>query len=287
MPSFRFLASGLATCLALVATSCWAAPCTGQTPQHHPTDPFAFDTNSHVEYKPRLHLDVCIHNPDPKYYLRFAWFVPDWAGFAPPANGIEGRHFPADPKAAPVVLNSCIEYGNAGSLTTADFLGDADEKQAADLEDKSACKPPAPVKTASVSDLEPIDYAFHLFFPSENGNAEATMLAFDAKYVLKPEGSGYSSTVDYRLSRAPDRPEGDPKAIVMRPLLTGAAEGLTKFLYSQNSSGTIHLGEEGNPVLFQVKEGRGWKFAHATLQFLDRSGVQVARAEIPVFVPAQ
>jgi hypothetical protein len=285
----RLAVLALAASLALFAPACLAAPCTGQTPQHHPTDPFAFDTNSHVENAPRLHFDVCIFNPDPKFYLRFAWFVPDWAGFAPPADGIEGKHYP-DPKAVPMVLKSCIEYGNAGALTTAQFFGDADEKQAADREDQSSCKPAAPVRSASLSgsDLEPFDYEFRLNFPSENANAEATMLALSAHYTLKPEGSsGYSSAIAYKLTRAPGRPEGDPQAIVMKPILSGAAERLTGFLYDQNPSGGIRLGEGGDRLLFRVKEGKSWHLAHASLQFLDRSGVQVARTQIPVFVPAQ
>jgi hypothetical protein len=280
----------VAASFSLFASACLAAPCTGQIPQHHPTDPFAFDTNSHAENTPRLHFDVCIFNPDPKFYLRFAWFVPDWAGFAPPADGIEGKHYPADPKIVPMVLKSCIEYGNAGALTTAEFFGDADEKQAAGREDQAACKPAAPVKSAALSggDLEPIQYAFRLFFPSDNRNAEATMLALFANYTLKPEGPlGYSSTIDYKLTRAPGRPDGDPQAIVMKPILSGAAERLTSFLNAQNPSGTIRLGEGGNPLLFRVKEAKSWQLVQASLQFLDPSGVQVARTQIPVFVPAQ
>lgn len=289
MPEPRLAVLALAASFPLFAPACLAAPCTGQVPQHHPTDPFAFDTNSHVETGSRLHFDICIHNPDPKFYLRFAWFVPDWAGFAPPADGIEGKHYPTDPKTVPLVLKSCIEYGNAGALTTAQFYGDADQKQAAGREDQSACRPAAPVKSAAQSGggLEPINYAFRLFFPSENRNAEATMLAFAAHYTLQPEGSGYSSAIIYELTRAPGRPEGDPEAIVMKPILSGAAERLAGFLYDQNPSGSIRLAKEGNSLLFRVKEGRSWQLAHVSLQFLDRSGVQVARTQIPVFVPLQ
>jgi hypothetical protein len=269
----------LAAWFSLFAPACLAAPCIGQLPQHHPTNPFVFDTNTHVENAPRLHFDVCIFNPDPKFYLRFAWFVPDWAGFAPPGDGIEGRRYP-DPNAVPMVLKSCIEYGNAGALTTAQFFGDAAEKAAAAREDQVACKAAAPVKGVSISgsDLEPIDYPFRLFFPSENQNAEATMLALVATYTLKPEGTGYSSAIAYKLTRAPGRPDGDPQAIVMKPILSGAAERLAGFFADQNPTGSIRLGEGGDRLLFRVKEGKAWQLAHASLQFLDRSGVQADAA---------
>ena len=290
MQHLRLAVLALAASLALFAPSCLAVPCTGDTPQHHTTHPFAFDTNSRAESGSRLHFDVCIHNPDPKSYLRFAWFVPDWAGFAPPGDGIEERRYPSDPRTVPTVLKSCIAYGNAGALTTAEFYGDADEKQAADREDPASCKQAAPLLTSawlSGSDLERIDYAFRLFFPSENGNAEATMLALAAHYTLKPEGTGYSSVLAYKLTRAPGRPDGDPQAIVMKPILSGPAERLTKSLHDQNPSGSIRLGEGGDGMLLRVKEGNSWQLAHAALQFLDRSGVPVARTQIPVFVPAQ
>jgi len=268
--------------------------CAGETFQHHTTNPFPFDTNSHLEKGQRLwRYDRCIYNPDRRFDLRYAWFVPDMAGFAPPVTNIEAKHYSEAQNPERLVLNSCIQYGNADALTTAQFLGDKAEKNLVDQEDQSACRPSPPVKNASPVSLtlEPIEFDMHLFFPSNLAKSYDTMLVLSAHYDIGIGTEGFSGTWLYKLSRLPGREEGDPASIVMEPILRGPAERLTRFFLEQNPGGRIVLRQEGKVQLFFVPSKNptslSWQLGQASLQFIDRSAKPVARAQIPIFIPAQ
>jgi hypothetical protein len=173
-------------------------------------------------------------------------------------------------------------------LTTARYLGDADEKQKADHEDLNKCRPLGPVLPSSDPDLRPIEFEVQLFFPSDAEQVEHTMLAMEAHYTLFVESQrAYYNQIQYRLSPARKGSEGDPKAITMKTELRDNAERLLKFRTRENPSEGVQLASKGEIPLLGV-EGQGpWHLVQGTLDFLDGSGKRVARAQIPLFAPEQ
>lgn len=294
--------------LFLACSPSYAQNCDGPTFQHHSTTPQQFDTNSHVEQgnyeyttciKPGLQkrigqywrIDRCVHNPDPQYPFHFSWFVPEWEAWVPPNCVLEYPHYLSSAPTAqtqPKLITSCIEYGNAGRMTTAQYLGDDVEEQAAANEDKSQCKPAGPglLKAPSAqAPLRPLAFDTDLFFPSDVKYPEKTMLALAASYSVAVDGNSYASTFDYRLTPAPNSSEAVPKLVRMRIVLRGEAERLTQFL-SPQAKEPVRMQEEGSVHLLQVHGDGPWRLVQAVLQFFDQNDKPVAKAQVPVFVSA-
>jgi hypothetical protein len=292
-----------------------AQTCDGPTFQSHNTKPQPFDTNSHLELgdyeyttciTPRLQkrkgefwrIDRCVYNPDPKYSFHFSWFVPEWEAWVPPSCVLEYPHYlpdrlkpgaPAAQQTKPVtnLITSCIEYGNAGRMTTAQYLGDESEKQAAANEDQSQCKPAGPLKASLVeTPLRTLAFEADLFFPSDAEHPEQTMLALTANYSIDVDGDSYASTLEYRLKPAPNSPEAVPKLAAMRVVMRGDAERLVQFL-TPRSREPIPLQEEDSVRLLQVRGEGPWRLVQAVLQFFDQKARPVAKAQIPVFVSSR
>jgi hypothetical protein len=190
--------------------------CEGPTFQQHNTKPQPFDTNSHVELgdyeytkcitpKSQMRkgefwrIDRCVYNPDSKFPFHFSWFVPEWEAWVPPNCVLEYPHYLPDPvkpgppatqiKPATKLITSCIEYGNVGRMTAAQYLGDQAEQQAAIGEDQTQCKPLAPLKASSAeTPLRPLAFEADLFFPSDAVHPEQTMLTLAATYSIVVDG---------------------------------------------------------------------------------------------------
>ena len=286
----------------------YAQNCDGPTFQHHGTTPQQFDTNSHLEQgnyeyttciKPGLQkrvgqywrIDRCVHNPDPKYPFHFSWFVPQWESWVPPNRVLEYPHYLQNaptPKSVQLVT-SCIEYGNAGRMTTAEHLADEAEQTAAANQNKSRCQPVGPgelkASSAESAPLSPIAFEADLFFPSDAKYPEKTMLAMVASYSIAVDGDSYDSTLDYQLAPAPNNPDAVPKLVRMRVVLGGETERLTQFLSSQVKE-PVRMQEKGSVHLLQVHGNGPWRLLHAVLQFFDQSDQPVAKAQVPVFISA-
>jgi hypothetical protein len=295
--------------LLLACPLSYAQNCEGPTFQHHSTAPQEFDTNSHLEQGDYEYttcitarsqkrkgeywrIDRCVHNPDPKFPLHFSWFVPEWEAWVPPNCVLEYPHYLQSAPTAqstPKLITSCIEYGNAGRMTTAQYLGDDAEQQAAANEDKSQCQPAGPGKlkasSADEAKLTPLAFETDLFFPSDAKYPEKTMLAMAASYSVAVEGNSYASTLDYRLTPGPNSFDAVPKLVRMRVLLRGEAERLTQFL-SPQAKEPVRMQEVDSVRLLQVHGDGPWRLVHAVLQFFDQSDKPVAKAQVPVFVSA-
>ncbi len=286
-----------------------AQQCEGPTFQYHGTKPLPFDTNSHLEYgnsssagciskssksqrSDLWRVDRCVYNPDDKVDFHFSWFVPDWESYVPPHCALEYPHFldAENPKVKPKVdlITSCIEYGNAGQVTTAQYLGDEHEKDAAAKEDESKCRSPSAPTSSSDPDLRTIDFDIELFFPSDSSKAEETMLAMEGHYTLVTKGDeAYFSQFSYKLVPAREKSKGDPEAITMKTQLSGKAEPLSKFRTTQNIADGVRLTSGGEVPLLGVPGKAPWQLVQGTLDFLDGFGKRVARAQIPLFAPGQ
>jgi hypothetical protein len=217
-----------------------AQQCEGQTPEHHSLQP-PFDTNSHLEYGDHSYagcfsknskmqkggefwrIDRCVYNPDTKYDLKISWLVPEWEGYVPPQCAVEYPHYlnADDPKTKPKtnLIKSCIEYGNAGRMTTAQYIGDEQEKEAASHEDQSNCRLPVARVSGAGADPDPrsIDFDIELFFLSDASRAQQTMLAMEAHYKLDPgpdfvTAGKVISRIQYELAPARQGSEGNPTA---------------------------------------------------------------------------
>src|SRR5262249_54494068 len=140
-------------------------------------------------------IDRCVYNPDPKYSLHFSWFVPEWETSVPPNCVLEYPHYLPDPikpgsagaqtKPTTKLITSCIDYGNADRLTTAEYLGTEAEEEAAKREDQSQCRPAAPLKASlPETPLRALAFDADLFFPSDAEHPDQTMLALDSTYSI-------------------------------------------------------------------------------------------------------
>ena len=169
-------------------------------------------------------------NP-PNCVLEYPHYLPDQVKPGLPAAQI---------KPAAKLITSCIEYGNAGRMITAQYLGDEAEEQAAVKEDKSQCQPAAPLKSSSSAEVprRPLAFDTDLFFPSDAEHPEQTMLALAASDPIAVDGNSYASTLDYRLMPAPNSREAVPKLVQMRIVLRGDAERLTRSLLKLRREGT-------------------------------------------------
>jgi hypothetical protein len=273
----------------------WAAGCTGDVEQvHNVGNNFVFQTNSSVTPVPGSAYSIyesCVFNPDPKNDIHVNWFVPGpyntWV--LATKNETWSRR---QPNGVSEPIDGCIEYGNLGERTVAQYMGGIADISAEQSPQEKTCITEAkgrsnPNRKAEGSNpLEFFADAFDIFFPSDPARAHDTMLHVEGKIAvdkLGDEKKGYESVVLFWVSRAEGRTEGVTSGIKIVPLFEGKTEELLKYFYKENPK-PIYI-NESKSISFGVFGYSNWLLSTGQYNFVDRDNRVLASMRVPLFVP--
>ena len=116
-------AAGAGVVLLAGLSASQAADCKGDTRQEHHVGNFNFVTSSWVEDVGTMRRYVsCVGNLDANSDLLVTWYIAGpFKSYVPSEESAETPRMRADTNTRPVA--GCIQYGNAGERTPAEFLG--------------------------------------------------------------------------------------------------------------------------------------------------------------------
>jgi hypothetical protein len=293
----------LVTSLALVLLGSQTVPsfadgCDGTTEQPHEVGTnYKFLTNAKVEPIPGSAYDryvSCVFNPDLSNDIHITWFIP-----GPYDTWVLANHSQPWPRRQPIgpssVLVGCIEYGNLGETTAAEYVGSDADAADENKEDERKCVIEAKGQSAGEkkqgkehglnNPLESFKDGFSVYFPSNPSKAHDTMLRMAGNLaVVKKDDKTYLSLMEYSLSRAEGRPDGSTKGIKLRPQFTGAAEMVLPY-FKNHYPEDVQL-SDNKEVAFTVSGGSEWRLSSGMYQILDSDNKQLAAIRIPLFVSA-
>ena len=220
---------------------------------------YSFETNH--SYTPGQPLNIyrtCIRNLSKDGDLFINWYIPGPRKvYVLPG---ELQVFPRrslDPDARP--LNGCLEYGNSGDLTVAEFLGDKDDEARSNSEKESKCKEyvgldirkvdlkiEVPVESSTLQWSDKVG----INIPSDPLEPRDSMLRLEAEYGVSynTEKSAHEAYFYYSANRIEGREKGDPNAVsyVARALEGSAIDLLYREFVSKE---VVPLGEKGGFTL--------------------------------------
>jgi hypothetical protein len=291
----------------------FADGCDGTTEQTHEIGTnYKFVTNAKVEPitgSAYSRYVSCVFNPDLNNDILITWFIP-----GPYETWVLANHSEPWPRRQPIgpssVLVGCIEYGNLGERTVAEYTGSDGDAADENKEDEKNCvikakgqsagenkptsagekKPAAAAgekKQGSNNPIESFKDDFSVYFPSNPSKPHDTMLKMAGNLgIVKKDDTNYLSVMEYTLSQAEGRPDGSTKGIKLRPQFTGAAEMVLPYFKKFHPEEDIQL-SDNKEVVFAVSGGSEWRLSSGTYEILDSDNKKLAAIRIPLFVSPQ
>lgn len=226
----------------------------------------------------------CVANLDPDSDLYVNWFVSGpFQAYIPSTEAREWRRLKDDASARPV--SGCIQYGNLGDVTPADFWGTADDE--AEVSNSGKCAQSGGGAQANQSGPLPeggLQEAVKLFVPSDVENPHDTMLQIDGQVGIEPaENGGYKSYFYYAADKYKNRPLGDPNQIKVVPVFPIQSENfLAAFLKDNNGTTALSLKGQLNFYVPAAKNAQ-WSTIPAYYEFLDKNDRPVGAIPMPLF----
>ena len=272
----------------------FADGCDGTTEQPHQIGTnYNFVTNAKVEpiagsaYERYV---SCVFNPDSNNDIYINWFIP-----GPYYTWVLANHSESWPRRQVIghssVIEGCIEYGNLGERTVAEYIGSDGDAADENKEDEKKCVAEAKglssgeKKQTLNNPIELFKDGFIVYFPSNPAKAHDTMLKMAGNLeVLKKDDKTYESVMEYSLSTAEGRPDGSTKGIKLRPQFTGAAEMVLPY-FEKTYPDDIEL-SNNKEVAFMVSGGSEWRLSSGKYEILDSDNKKLAAIRIPLFVSA-
>ena len=278
----------------------FAEGCDGTTEQTHEIGTnYKFLTNAKVEPIPGSAYEryvSCVFNPDLNNDILITWFIP-----GPYETWVLANHSEPWPRRQPIgpssVLVGCIEYGNLGERTVAEYTGSDGDAADENKEDEKNCvvkakgqsageqkpTPSGEKKQGLNNPIESFKDDFSVYFPSNPSKPHDTMLKMAGNLgVVKKDDTTYLSLMEYSLSPAEGRPDGSTKGIKLRPQFTGAAEMVLPY-FKKFYPEDIQL-SDNKEVAFTVSGGSEWRLSFGTYEILDSDNKKLAAIRIPLFV---
>lgn len=257
--------------------------CPGNPKEPHDNHNFHFVTSSRVQPDGnRFWYYACVANLDAGTDLLANWLIP-WGRdeYVPDTKPTEIPRMNDDPN--PLSVNGCLKYSSLGYMTTAHFLGSADEAArnkcaAGTMVDSSAAKP------SEDANLKLGNYQteFRIFLPSDLKNAHDTMLQVEGKIGISSEGGKYRSFLMYYATPLEGRPNGKPQDVSIKPLFPVQQHFFEK-AYASNNEEVQPLNEKGF-IEFEVSgyADHNWRSVEAYYQFLDRDHRVITAIPMPL-----
>lgn len=262
-----------------------AADCAGETRQEHHIGNFDFVTSSWVEpVGERMRYVSCVANLDEGSDLLVHWFIPGpYKSYVPSSKAVSTPRLRDDVEPRPVT--GCLQFGQLGELTNADFLGTKDDQEKngnGDCERQVAEK--IFTKAAALPDN---DYADELvaYFPSDAEDPYNTMLHLRGKIGIVTDGSMYRNFFEYQVGPLEGREKGKVSDVRVEPFFPGSAEIAYAFYKDAGTDFSKVLNPSGY-IAFDVvgKSLDHWKAVEAYYQFLDKNNNIVAVVPMPLLL---
>jgi hypothetical protein len=287
---------GLRAAVLLFSSSFFGAPgltqpaaCTGSLPNHLPLGSFDFQTNSRVERSNDLQFPFqsvsCVINNDTSYEVYVNWPIAGVHGWIPPKQTL-----PSVPRLSgtnkAIQLKSCIEYGNRGDTTAAQFFGFDREKLLTDAETRVGCRKAIKVSYAGkalTSSLRDVVLKLKLFLVSDVTRPQVSMLELNGGVgVVRTGEDSYVSFLVYEIKRY-KQSDGQPESITLKPSFEGDNEILLP-AFNQKYREPVRMRPQGE-ISFAFAGGRDFVLSYASYQLFDQSSRLVASIDFPVFIP--
>ena len=266
-----------------------ADECQGMTPHVHNVKNFNFQTNSWVEtVENRRRYVSCVANLDPNSDLVVDWKIPGpYQGYVPSTNVVTVARLRDDTNDRPI--DGCLEYGYHHDLTTAEFLGTADDEMV-NKSDKNECaqqnatgKGPAKIEANPLPKKGWKD-KIHVFFPTDVKKPRDTMIEVNGEIGIASKEDGYLSYFDYTAKRLDGRPDGDVNSVLMSSVFPDQDKYFSPRFVEGTKKPPLILGSKGS-VDFQIfgKPDDSWQAVPAYYRFEDKDGNVLAQIPLPLF----
>ena len=283
----------------LTASSGSAETCAGLVQQEHRIGNFHFQTNALVRPHPHqssiMQQITCVSNLS-KSDLWIDWFIPGPKSWILPARSVSSHRVSLSQKWKP--LNGCIEYGNVGQTTQAQFMGTAEDETLAEKERQSGCKSrisaSVPAEKVSLGAFDKLFMPVELFFPSDLAKSFDTMLQLTgAVGTLLTSNQSIEYYFEYRLNQVEGRPAGNPQDVKVRFRPPRHAEALEKFFLITSQpkpsarDASKYVIEASVPAPIGASPAASSTNFEVTLgayEFFERNGKLVATAEFPIIL---
>lgn len=230
----------------------------------------------------------CVANLDAGTDLFVNWFVPGpFKQYVPADEATVTPRLRDDLNAR--VIESCIEYGNLGEITKADFIGTTDDQH------NNGNIPKCGQTYSETTRIEPVKKSLpangwfdeiRIFFPSDLSNPHDTMLEVSGKIGLKVNGNGdgYTSFFDYEAKQYKDRPKGEIDQVSIQPFFPLRGEVFSAAFLSSNKEQATSLSKSGQ-ITFNVEgsTNQKWRVVDALYEFRDKQDRVLAAIPIPLF----
>ncbi|MGV8937999.1 MAG: hypothetical protein ACOH2J_12815, partial [Allorhizobium sp.] len=182
-------------------------------------------------------------------------------------------------------VTGCLQFGQLGDLTKADFLGtkeDQDNNGDGDCERQASRK--VIVKAVALPENGYADEVA-VYFPSDAEDPYNTMLELRGKIGIEPDGSTYKSFFQYQVDRLEGRAKGKISDVRVEPLFPGPAESAYAFYKESRGDFSRVLSPSGD-IAFDVvsKASNQWKAVEAYYQFFDKNNQVVAMIPLPLLL---
>ncbi|WP_296746978.1 hypothetical protein [Mesorhizobium sp.] len=261
----------------------------GDAPQPHHVGNFNFLTSSWVETVDNMRRYVsCVSNLDPNSDLMVTWYIAGpFHSYVPATEEAKTPRMSDDVNPRPI--DGCIEYGQSGERTPAQFMGTARDEERNDKDD--FCKQGGMAKQASSGDgqLPAKGWAdeVRLFFPSDPDNPHDTMLEVVGKIGISTEGaSQFKTFFSYSAKQYKGRPKGNIDDVKVVPRFPDQEEFFASAFYAANKD-SVPLSADG-AVDWTVRGNFGrWEPVPAYYEFRDRKGRLLSAIPMPLFGEAR
>ncbi|MER9663337.1 hypothetical protein [Mesorhizobium sp. M0134] len=280
----------LAASLVVGVVSAEAKTCDeGDTRQEHHVGNFNFVTSSWVEKKGKLRRYIsCVKNLDPNSDLLVTWFIAGpFQTYVPATVELPTPRLRDDISPRPV--RGCIQYGNLGERTPAEFMGTADDEERNGKEGN--CAPATQVgNEPQGTDLPPDGWQddVRVFFPSDPDDPHDTMLEVTGKIGIAPipggvTGGGFQSFFAYSAKQYEGRKLGKVEDVTVTPVFPIKSDFFAAAFFKENKEAT-GLSRDGS-ISFDVLApfSNAWRPAPAFYEFRDKHGRVLGAIPMPLF----
>ena len=274
-------------CFGSLSSQSYAGTCRGSLHSEHNIGSFDFQTESAISDTDggRFAYYACVKNLMNEY-LRTFWYVPGTMRWTPPNEDNEDVRYFEDKQDK--IFLGCLEYGNVGDTTKAQFQGILDDEQKIVNEQQNGCENARPYSTKYLGnsnkegkEAEELKREINIFVPSDETNPSKTMMTMRGILGLFRTGDNEFSTVlEYYFQPYGDARDGDPTKLKLFPQrIPGDTSVALAFLKTADGialteKGTISVpySVNSNPIIDNV-----------TYNIVDQKGALLASFSAPIY----